>query len=63
MVAFAFCTSENRNSVLFSAFVVAAAAKESVNAERMISIRLSAVSELSVNFACKVLYQLLALIV
>jgi len=58
IVAFAFCTRENKNSVLFSVLVVAAAAKESVNAERTISIKLSAASELSVDFECKVLYQL-----
>ena len=60
-VAFAFLTSENRKSVLFSVLVVAVAAKEKVNAEIAISIRVIVASGLIVDFECKVLYQIIVL--
>jgi hypothetical protein len=41
--------------------VVAAVVKENVNAEIVISISVMVASELTVDFECKILYQILAL--
>jgi hypothetical protein len=50
------------NVVLFSRFVVAADVEERGKAEIAISIRVIVASGLIVDFECKVLYQILALI-
>ena len=63
MVVFAFWISENKNSVLVSLLAVTAAAKERVNAEKISSIKVIVASELTIDFECKVLYQLLVLMV
>ena len=59
---FAFFISEKRNSVLFSVLKVTAAAKDRVNAEKISSIKVIVVSDLIVDFECKVLYQLMVLL-
>jgi len=48
--------------VVFSVLVVVAAAKEKANAEKVMSISVMVVNWLIVDFECKVLYQLMALI-
>ena len=63
MVVFAFWISENKNSVLVSLLAVTAAAKERVNAEKISSIKVIVASESTIDFECKVLYQLLVLMV
>jgi hypothetical protein len=57
----AFWISEHKNSVLLSKPVVAAAVKEKVNADIMISVNVRIASQLTNDFDCKVLYQMLVL--